>query len=111
MYFNDVAQQYNYDYGSSDLTLHYNDVGAAREYVGGGLNSLFLGVFITLVPKVSIHPGYQFSSLFHVQVLPRMMPVFLSNSSPEMKAKFDTPDFVENNEEMLKEEFSKYFEV
>ena len=47
----------------------------------------------------------------YVQVLPRMMPVFLSNSSPEMKAKFDTPDFVENNEEMLREEFSKYFEV
>ena len=64
MYFNDVAQQYNYDYGSPDLTLHYNDVGAAREYVGGGLNSLFLGVFITLVPKVSIHPGYQISTLF-----------------------------------------------
>ena len=40
-----------------------------------------------------------------------MMPVFLSSSPPEMKAKFDSPDFVETNEEMLKEEFSKYFQV
>ena len=39
------------------------------------------------------------------------MPVFMTNSAPEIKAKFDTPDFVENNEEMLKEEFTKYFQV
>ena len=39
------------------------------------------------------------------------MPVFMSNSAPEIKAKFDSPDFVENNEEMLKEEFTKYFQV
>ena len=35
----------------------------------------------------------------------------MTNSAPEIKAKFDTPDFVENNEEMLKEEFTKYFQV
>ena len=39
------------------------------------------------------------------------MPVFMTNSAPEIKAKFDSPDFVENNEEMLKEEFTKYFQV
>ena len=39
------------------------------------------------------------------------MPVFMTNSAPEIKAKFDSPDFVENNEEMLKEEFEKYFQV
>ena len=39
------------------------------------------------------------------------MPVFMANSAPEIKAKFDTPDFVENNEEMLKDEFIKYFQV
>ena len=39
------------------------------------------------------------------------MPVFMTNSAPEIKAKFDTPDFVENNEEMLKDEFIKYFQV
>ena len=39
------------------------------------------------------------------------MPVLMVNSAEEIKAKFDAPDFVENNEEMLKEEFSKYFEV
>ena len=33
------------------------------------------------------------------------------NSAPEIKAKFDAPDFVENNEEMLKEEFTNYFAV
>ena len=33
------------------------------------------------------------------------------NSQPEIRAKFDSPDFVENNEAMLKEEFSKYFQV
>ena len=33
------------------------------------------------------------------------------NSAPEVRAKFDAPDFVENNEEMLKEEFSNYFQV
>merc|ERR1712029_499530 len=33
------------------------------------------------------------------------------NSAPEVKAKFDAPDFVENNEEMLKEEFSNYFQI
>merc|ERR1712179_453830 len=58
-------------------------------------NSLFLGVFITLIPKL----------------LPRIMPVFMTNSAPEIKAKFDTPDFVENNEEMLKDEFIKYFQI
>ena len=35
----------------------------------------------------------------------------MTNSAPEIKAKFDTPDFVENNEEMLKDEFIKYFQV
>ena len=35
----------------------------------------------------------------------------MTNSAPEIKAKFDSPDFVENNEEMLKEEFTKYFQV
>ena len=39
------------------------------------------------------------------------MPVFMMNSAPEVRAKFDAPDFVENNEEMLKEEFSNYFQV
>ena len=39
------------------------------------------------------------------------MPVFMTNSAPEIKAKFDSPDFVENNEEMLKDEFIKYFQV
>ena len=39
------------------------------------------------------------------------MPVFMINSAPEIKAKFDSPDFVENNEEMLKDEFIKYFQV
>ena len=46
-----------------------------------------------------------------MKLLPRIMPVFMTNSAPEIKAKFDTPDFVENNEEMLKEEFTKYFQV
>ena len=35
----------------------------------------------------------------------------MTNSAPEIKAKFDSPDFVENNEEMLKDEFIKYFQV
>ena len=35
----------------------------------------------------------------------------MANSQPEIRAKFDSPDFVENNEAMLKEEFSKYFQV
>merc|ERR1719391_84557 len=61
----------------------------------GNSNSLFLGVFITLIPKL----------------LPRVMPVFMMNSAPEVRAKFDAPDFVENNEEMLKEEFSNYFQI
>ena len=39
------------------------------------------------------------------------MPVFMTNSAPEIKAKFDSEDFVKNNEEMLKEEFTKYFQV
>ena len=39
------------------------------------------------------------------------MPVFMRNSAPEIRAKFDAPDFVENNEEMLKQEFSNYFQV
>ena len=33
------------------------------------------------------------------------------NSQPEIRAKFDSPDFVENNEAMLQDEFSKYFQV
>ena len=47
----------------------------------------------------------------YTQLLPRLMPVLMVNSAEEIKAKFDAPDFVEDNEEMLKEEFSKYFEV
>lgn len=39
------------------------------------------------------------------------MPVFMRNSAPEIRAKFDAPDFVENNEEMLRQEFSNYFQV
>merc|ERR1711983_642281 len=39
------------------------------------------------------------------------MPVFMTNSAPEIKAKFDSEDFVKNNEEMLKEEFTKYFQI
>ena len=35
----------------------------------------------------------------------------MTNSAPEIKAKFDSEDFVKNNEEMLKEEFTKYFQV
>ena len=35
----------------------------------------------------------------------------MANSKPEIQAKFDSPDFVENNELMLQEEFSKYFQV
>lgn len=58
-------------------------------------NSLFLGVFITIIPKL----------------LPRIMPVFMRNSAPEIRAKFDAPDFVENNEEMLRQEFSNYFQI
>merc|ERR1712025_712631 len=76
----------------------YNEIIQPHDVVPsstGNSNSLFLGVFITLIPKL----------------LPRIMPVFMTNSAPEIKAKFDSPDFVENNEEMLKEEFTKYFQI
>jgi len=58
-------------------------------------NSLFLGVFITLVPKL----------------LPRLMPMFMFNTSPEMKAKFDEPDYILENEVMLRDKFSEYFKI
>ena len=48
---------------------------------------------------------------FLLQLLPRILPVLMVNSRPEIRAKFDSPDFVEKNEAMLKEEFSKYFQV
>ena len=39
------------------------------------------------------------------------MPAVMTTAAPEVKAKFDAPDFIETNEEMLKEEFTKYFQV
>ena len=90
------------------------DAGLAARNDPTQTNSLFLGVFITLIPKVRRTQALFFSSLFilfYFKLLPRIMPVFMKNSAPEIKAKFDSPDFVENNEEMLKEEFTKYFQV
>jgi hypothetical protein len=45
------------------------------------------------------------------QLLPRLMPMFMFNSSPEMKAKIDEPYFIQENEIMLREKFSEYFKV
>ena len=39
------------------------------------------------------------------------MPMFMFNTSPEMKAKLDEPDYIEENEVMLREKFSEYFKV
>ena len=39
------------------------------------------------------------------------MPMFMFNTSPEMKAKFDEPDYILENEVMLRDKFSEYFKV
>ena len=39
------------------------------------------------------------------------MPAFMLNTTPEMKAKFDEPDYIWENEILLKEKFSEYFKV
>merc|ERR1712012_953052 len=83
-YLSDTENFYNYD---------YNDIMAPR--AAGTTNTLFLGVFITIIPKL----------------LPRIMPAVMTSAAPEIKAKFDAPDFIETNEEMLKEEFTKYFQI
>eukprot|EP00090_Calanus_glacialis_P025352 TRINITY_DN3958_c0_g1_i1.p1 TRINITY_DN3958_c0_g1~~TRINITY_DN3958_c0_g1_i1.p1 ORF type:complete len:187 (-),score=31.81 TRINITY_DN3958_c0_g1_i1:83-598(-) len=78
--------------------LNSNDIDVGFENNEAGFpsgNSLFLGVFITLVPKL----------------LPRLMPMFMFNTSPEMKAKLDEPDYIEENEVMLREKFSEYFKI
>merc|ERR1712062_551582 len=75
---------------------YYGDQLSSRQSFESGADiSLFLGVFITIVPKL----------------LPRILPALMVNSKPEIRAKFDSPDFVENNEAMLKDEFSKYFQI
>merc|ERR1719513_23607 len=33
------------------------------------------------------------------------------NTNPEMKAKFDEPDYIRENEILLKEKFSEYFKI
>merc|ERR1711997_565647 len=78
-----------YDYYAGDQLL------PRQSFDSGADISLLLGVFITIVPKL----------------LPRILPALMVNSQPEIRAKFDSPDFVENNEAMLQEEFSKYFQI
>ena len=58
-----------------------------------------------------INKGISMFGFLPQQLLPRILPVLMVNSKPEIRAKFDSPDFVENNEAMLREEFSKYFQV
>ena len=58
-----------------------------------------------------INKGISLFGFLPQQLLPRILPVLMVNSKPEIRAKFDSPDFVENNEAMLREEFSKYFQV
>jgi len=78
------------------LTSNAIDTGLGNNEAGlPSGSSLFLGVFITLVPKL----------------LPRLMPAFMLNTTPEMKAKFDEPDYIRENEILLKEKFSEYFKI
>ena len=37
--------------------------------------------------------------------------MFMFNSAPEVKAKFDEPDYIQENEVMLRDKFSEYFKV
>merc|ERR1711936_22054 len=91
-----VEREISSDQDIMQYNLYTQDQLSSRQNGQTGADiSLFLGVFITLVPKL----------------LPRILPVFMANSKPEIQAKFDSPDFVENNEVMLKEEFSKYFQI
>jgi len=59
------------------------------------VGTLFLGVFVTLLPKL----------------VPRLLPMFVLDKSPETKSKFADPNFVSDNEAMFREKFSENLQM
>jgi len=59
------------------------------------VGTLFLGVFVTLLPKL----------------VPRLLPIFMVNSNPETKSKFSDPNYVTDGEEMFREKFSENLQM
>merc|ERR1711988_1235690 len=66
-------------------------VEAASELPSVG--TIFLGVFVTLLPKL----------------VPRLLPMFTVDRS--LDAKFDDPNYVSNGEEMFREKFSENLQM
>merc|ERR1712115_652799 len=58
-------------------------------------SSLMLGVFVTMLPKL----------------VPRILPFFMNNDSPGLKAKFDDPNYLKEGEQMFKDKFSENLQM
>merc|ERR1712095_90225 len=59
------------------------------------VGTVFLGVFVTLLPKL----------------VPRMLPMFMLDSSPETKSKFADPNYATDSEAMFREKFSENLQM
>jgi len=59
------------------------------------IGTVFLGVFVTLLPKL----------------VPRLLPIFMVDSTPETKSKFNDPNYLPEGEEMFREKFSENLQM
>ena len=59
------------------------------------IGTVFLGVFVTLLPKL----------------VPRLLPIFMVDSTPETKSKFNDPNYIPEGEEMFREKFSENLQM
>ena len=46
-----------------------------------------------------------------LQLVPRILPFFMNNDAPGLKAKFDDPNYLQEGEQMFRDKFSEYLQV
>ena len=89
----------------ADFTNEIYDTSNAAFQDQGDSTKVFLGVLVTLLPKVTpnqfikIHISKQRFS----QILPRLMPILMSDA--RIKEKFQDQEYLENVEHMFREKF------
>ena len=90
----------------ADFTNEIYDTSNAAFQDQGDSTKVFLGVLVTLLPKVTPN---QFIKKNHIskqhfsQILPRLMPILMSDA--RIKEKFQDQEYLENVEHMFREKF------
>ena len=46
-----------------------------------------------------------------LQLVPRILPFFMNNDAPGLKAKFDDPNYLQEGEQMFRDKFSENLQV